>query len=439
MDKFILILSLLFVCNWQVKAENFQLKSPNGTIQVTINWEGGQLKYKVESNGEELIAPSLIGMNTNAFGIKDLADVKKVTNSNGHEDYTPVWGTTQRVSESFNTTTIEFEKDFSIEFRAYDCGIAWRFISKSGKEIVVVNEVSEFNLNKGNTVFFPETDDFSTPFEPNYIPINIEKVAEQKLGLTPVLIKSPKGQAMVITDVNVKNYPGMFVHMSRSGLNATFPAYPSKEKEQFLGRLRLTNIPQLSKMLVVETEGYIAKTKGTNQFPWRAILIETTEKELLTNSLVEALADKPVSDNDFTWVKPGKVVWDWYHNWKFDDVNFKPGINTETYRYMIDFAVENNIEYVNIDDGWSGLHNFNKINKKLDLDEVLAYAKQKEIGIFLWCTWQTLEENLQENLDYFQQLGVAGLKVDFFDRCDQKVVDFVNQLGEECAQRKLLL
>lgn len=149
------------------------------------------------------------------------------------------------------------------------------------------------------------------------------------------------------------------------------------------------------------------------------------------------MAEKPTTD--FSWVKTGKVVWDWYYKWNLENVDFKSGINTETYKYLIDFAAKYEIEYVNIDDGWSTLHNFDNINNKLDLEEILKYAKEKNVGIFLWATWQTLEKNTIEDLDKFEKMGIAGLKVDFFDRCDQKVVDFINFLAEECAKRKLLL
>ena len=153
--------------------------------------------------------------------------------------------------------------------------------------------------------------------------------------------------------------------------------------------------------------------------------------------MVYQLADFP--EQDFGWVKPGKVVWDWYHNWNLQGVDFKPGINTETYKYMIDFAYNNGIEYINIDDGWCKLWDFTKVNPNLNLKEVISYAKEKNVGIFIWAMWNTLDEDLTANLDMFQQMGVAGLKVDFFDRCDQRMVDFVNLLAEECAKRKLLL
>ncbi|MDA3824070.1 MAG: glycoside hydrolase family 97 catalytic domain-containing protein, partial [Bacteroidales bacterium] len=190
--------------------------------------------------------------------------------------------------------------------------------------------------------------------------------------------------------------------------------------------------------LGTESVVYFPEADGFST-PFEANLIESKEINLLSNNLIAALAEKPADSEDYSWVKPGKVVWDWYHKWNLQGVDFKAGINTATYKYMIDFASENNLQYINIDDGWCGLHDFRKINKNLDLEEVLAYAHRKDIGVFLWCTWQTLEKDLDANLEYFKALTIAGLKVDFFDRADQVVVDFVNHLAKECGEKQILL
>jgi alpha-glucosidase len=166
-------------------------------------------------------------------------------------------------------------------------------------------------------------------------------------------------------------------------------------------------------------------------------MVANSAVEILSNQLVYQLANEP--QMDFSWVKPGKVVWDWYYNWNIPDVDFKPGINTQTYKHNIDFAARHGIEYINIDDGWSKLWNFNRRNPDLNLDEVIAYAKSKNVGIFLWAMWNTIDKDFLANLDRFQQLGIVGLKVDFFDRTDQRMVDFVNKLAHECAKRKLML
>lgn len=252
------------------------------------------------------------------------------------------------------------------------------------------------------------------------------------------MYKLPSGKVVVVSESNLFQYPGMFLKKSgQNAFKAVFPKYPKRESQEFLGKLKLVKWPQLSRMVVRSTEDFIAKSGGKRNFPWRVIMVGDSDLDILNNSLVYQLADLP--QGDFSWVNPGKVVWDWYHNWNLQGVDFKAGINTQTYKYMIDFAAKHGIEYVNIDDGWSKLWDFNKINPNLNLEEVLRYAKEKNVGIFLWAMWNTIDKDFIANLDKFQQLGIVGLKVDFFDRCDQRMVDFVNQLAEECAKRKLLL
>jgi len=438
MNKIILALIIL-VLALNAKAQEYSLASPDKSIEVKVSFNNNKLNYKVLKNNELLITTSTLALHTNQFSFDTISNIQQVKKSSETTNIEMLWGISKQIKAAFNCLELILNSQLKIQFRAYNSGIAWRFVSNCNKELQVLNEEANFNFNSSSTIYFPETKGYSTPFEANYLPLNLTQITDSKMGLTPLLIKTAKGTSMVISEVNLEKYPGMFVKLNGNSLQAVFPKYPAKEKEQFAGRWRLTNIPQLSKKTVRTTENYMAKRPGSGNFPWRVIIIASQDKELLQNQLVSLLADKNYKNEQYSWVKPGKVVWDWYHRWNLQDVNFNAGINTATYKYMIDFAAENNLEYVNIDDGWCKLHNLKKVNNKLDIKQVLEYANNKQIGIFLWCTWQTLEDDLIANLNYFQSLGVAGLKVDFFDRCDQKVVDFINELATECAKRKLLL
>lgn len=435
----ILLIALVLISSWSVKSQVYTLNSPDASIDVKLDFTEHTLHYQVFKNKFEIIQSSEIGMHTSAFDSEEFAEITAFNKSMHNALVENVWGISDKVEASYNKLELAFGSDVKIQFRAYNSGVAWRFVTNYDEDMLVYNEEAQFNLPSTSRVYFPATKGFSTPFEANYLPLNLSDVEATQMGLTPLLIKTAEGVNMVISEVNLVNYPGMFVEMNTKGLRGVFPAYPSKETEQFAGRWRLTNTPQLSKKLVRKTEDFIAQCGGTRNFPWRMIIIEDNDTQLLENQLTTLLADKAYDNEQYSWVKPGKVVWDWYHKWNLQDVDFKAGINTMTYKYMIDFAAEYHLQYVNIDDGWSQLHNFQKINKNLDLKAILSYAKQKDVGIFLWCTWQTLQENMIENLDYFQDLGIAGLKVDFFDRCDQNVVDFINQLATQSAQRHLLL
>jgi alpha-glucosidase len=420
-----------------ISAQVHQLSSPNKRLVVSINVDNG-LHYSVQKDGITIIQNSMIALKTNKFTESLFNNKPTVSYTNSKGEINPLWGITSSIADEYSQITLAYPENVSVQLRAYNDGAAWRFITEIDGELLVFDELAEFELPEESVVYFPETESFLTPFEPNYLPNDVSKIDNDKLAHTPMMYTTPQKHVVVISESNLFEYPGMFLKKtSKQSFSGAFPKFPKKEKQEILGRLRLVKWPQLSRMVVKSTEDYIAKSDGKRDFPWRVIMIADSDVEILNNTLVYQLANEP--NMDYSWVKPGKVVWDWYHNWNLQNVPFEPGINTQTYKYKIDFAAKNGIEYVNIDDGWSKLWDFKKINSKLDIEEVIKYANEKGVGIFLWAMWNTIDKDFTTNLDKFQQMGIAGLKVDFFDRTDQRMVDFINRLAEECAKRKLLL
>jgi alpha-glucosidase len=435
-SKLLLVLFLLCIAPI-LSAQTYQVSSPDGAITIKVDIENG-IKYSVLKKGKIIINPSSIGINTSEFSEKIFEEYSRSSQTQNIQVLRPQWGISARIPNNYVCMTIRTLHNVSIEFRAYNNGVAWRFVSDLSDDIIVYNEQVEFVIPEESTIYYPEARSYSTSFEPTYKPIKIEDINSKSFGLTPLMFKTNAGNVVVISESDLFEYPGMFIQKDKKNIiKGVFPKYPKRESQEILGRLRLVKWPHLSRMVVRSTEDYIAKTSGKRTFPWRVIMIADSDREILDNTLVYQLADYP--QYDFSWVQPGKVVWDWYHNCNLQGVDFKSGINTHTYKYMIDFASSNGIEYINIDDGWSKLWNLKRVNSKLNLDEVISYAKERNVGVFLWAMWNTLDKDLIANLDRFQQMGIAGLKVDFFDRCDQRMVDFVNQLAEECAKRKLLL
>jgi len=430
------LILLLLIANILL-AQTYKLKSPNGMLLAKIE-VNGRLTYSLSSNGNEIVTPSGIAMHTSAFTESDFLGKHTATFDSTNRMVNLLWGPQSEIIESFNKLTLNYSNGVSVEFRCYNEGFAWRIVSAHDREVIVYNETGEFNIPPSATVYFPEVNGFLTPFEVNYLPKSMQTIADGTLGLTPFMYKTPSGELVVISESNLFEYPGMFIRKDAgNSIKEAFPLYPKKEKQELPGRLHLVKWPQISRMVVKKTENFIAKSNGNRSYPWRVVMIAQNDFEILQNKLVYLLADEPKMD--YSWVKPGKVVWDWYHNWNLQGVDFKPGINTQTYKYMVDFAAKNGIEYINIDDGWAKLWNFNRVNPNLNLEEVIAYAKSKGVKVFIWAMWNTIEKDFTANLDMFSKLGVAGLKVDFFDRADQRIVDFVNKLAEECAKRNLLL
>jgi len=436
MKKFSIYLTLQLIA-LVVFGQSYKLQSPNGKVYASIEVKDG-LSYAVFNDGNPIVEHSTIAMKANLFDEKAFSGKHRAAYDSSNVMVTPTWGTYAQLQDHYNQLTLSYENGLSVQFRCYNDGFAWRLLTTFDNEIIVFDEPNRFNLPANCTVYFPEVSGFLTPFEVNYLPKPLESIDKDKLALTPFMFKTPNGELVVISESNLFEYPGMFMQKDGDdGFKTVFPKYPKKEKQQLPGRLHLVKWPQISRMVVKKTENYIAKSDGKRSFPWRVIMIANNDAEILQNNLVYLLADDPKMD--FSWVKPGKVVWDWYHNWNLQGVDFEAGINTQTYKYMIDFAAKNGIEYINIDDGWTKLWSFERVNPNLDLAEVIDYAKSKGVGVFIWAMWNTIDKNFTANLDMFSKMGVSGLKVDFFDRTDQRIVDFVNQLAQECAKRKLLL
>jgi len=232
-------------------------------------------------------------------------------------------------------------------------------------------------------------------------------------------------------EANLQNYPGMYVtnNKAKSGFEARFPKYPLQEMNGGFNNLN---------KLISQRADYLVTTKGTRNFPWRIVVISENDAALANNDMVQRLSE-PSKIKDISWIKPGKVAWDWWNDWNIYNVNFQAGINTETYKYYIDFASKNKVEYVVLDEGWSVETNIMEHNPKVDLKALIAYAKEKNVGIILWASWMALHENIDAVFKNYADMGVKGFKVDFIDRDDAKMVNSLYEIAKKAVDHKLLL
>jgi len=248
----------------------------------------------------------------------------------------------------------------------------------------------------------------------------------------PLLVELDHNKKAVIFEADVQDYPGMFMQLNRQsahGIKAAFAPYPLEET---LGGFNRINY------MVKKRADYIARVNGTRNFPWRVVVISTSDKDLLNNDMVQRLAE-PNKISNTSWIKPGKVAWDWWNDWNVSHVDFKAGINTATYKYYIDFAAANHIEYVVLDEGWSDDWDLNKVNPKIDLDELAQYGKQKNVGLILWTTWYAITRDVDGLCAKYATKGVKGFKVDFLDRNDQKVIASTYEIASVAAKHQLVL
>jgi alpha-glucosidase len=412
-------------------AKTLELYSPDKKIKVVIQVDR-EISYSIFCDEKEILSQSPISLTIEGAGILGkeprLSGVKSRTVDD--KIMPPVKEKRAVITDRFNEAVLTFKGNYGLIFRAYDDGVAYRFFTKLKGRVKVVSEEVSFKFGRDHSVYFPVTDSFLSSFERNYSYLPLSRITAEKIAFLPVLVEIPDGPKVAITEADLDDYPGLYLTGSPDGspnLSGKFAAYPLKEE---LKRDRT--------LAVVERAEYIADTNGVREFPWRVLAIARRDGDLIENDIVYRLARTPAL-KDTSWIRPGKVAWDWWNDLNLFGVDFESGINTQTYKYYIDFAAKFGIEYIILDEGWSDPADLLKTNPAIDMAELLSYAREKNVGLVLWCVWLTLDRQLQEALNLFESWGVRGIKVDFMDRDDQKVVNFYKKVAAEAAKRKLVV
>jgi alpha-glucosidase len=429
------LLLICFVLPFAASAQprkTYHVKSPDGKIDLTIT-TAKTISWSVNHEASEVILPSsvsialdngeVLGQNA-AIKSAKTATVNQVLN-------TPIYKK-DHVQDNYNQLTLNFKGDYGLVFRAYNDGIAYRFFTNKKGDIVIKNEEANFNFKNDDKAFLPFVNDyrnhdkFNISFESHYDNISLSAIKKDTLAFLPVLVDLGSGKKAAILEADLQDYPGMYVtgNQGQYGFHGVFAPYPVQES--------LSNI----NYVVNKRADYIAKTNGVRSFPWRVVIISTEDKQLTNNDMMQRLA-APSKVSDITWIKPGKVAWDWWNDWNVTHVDFKAGINVPTYKYYIDFAAANKLEYIIMDEGWSDDHDLNKL--KLDVQQIVDYGKQKNIGVILWSTWYAITRNTDEVFTKYSQMGVKGFKVDFMDRDDQKMVSSLYELARKAADHHLMM
>jgi alpha-glucosidase len=325
---------------------------------------------------------------------------------------------------------LDFEGDYALIVRAYNDGVAWRWETHFAEDVVVKSEDAAFAFAGDWEVMRTNSKTYQTSFESSYEAQILSEWEAGSLAFAPILVSVPGGPRLVITEADLRNYPGMFLTRHRrdkTTLTGMFAPYPAEEKQVDDRHIRVTG-----------EEAFIAKCAGNRAYPWRVIGIAQEDTQLVESTLVYRLAPECALE-DTDWIKPGKVAWDWWNWLNVWGVDFEAGVNSDTYKHYIDFASENGIEYIILDEGWSDTRDLTALKPTVNLKELLAYGKERGVGLILWCVWCTLDRQRAEVLPLFEQWGVAGVKVDFMDRDDQKVVAFYEGLAKDTAEHHLLL
>jgi len=408
---------------------SYDLRSPDNSIEVRIR-TAKSIRYDVLLKGRALLQECTLSLDVDH---KKMGLDPKVIRSNERSENQILEPAVRqkfaKIRDNYKEMRLEMEGGYAVVFRAYNEGVAYRFeTSLAQEQVEIYGEEMTLNFPSNFVVYYPQEDSFFSHNERRYTPQHLREIAPEFIASLPAVIDVGEGAKVAIAESDVEEYPGLWLRgTGGNGLSATFPPYPLHEKLERDRDFR-----------VVESADYIATTTGKRTFPWRVLGIVERDGDLLTNQLVWLL-EKPSLVQDTSWIKPGKVAWDWWNYNNVYGVDFKVGVNTQTYKYYIDFAAKYGIPYIILDEGWYKLGNVLDVVPEINMEELTAYARQKNVGIILWVVWKTLDDQLIPALDQYAKWGIKGIKVDFMQRSDQPVINYYHKVSRETAKRKMLV
>ena len=441
MHKLMTILAaMLLVTTAWAAPKTYELKSPDGRLKVEIK-TGNGICCTLQHDSDLLLQESYVGMymtDGTAYGENDkvVATSKRSVN----ETIETVMYKKSEVKDVFNELTLRF-KEFSLVFRAYDDGMAYRFVSRSKKPFVVKDELSQFNFAQDWNMWaayvaqHTETleSQYYNSFENRYEYTPLSEWNKDRIAFLPLMVDGPAGKKIVVTEADLMNYPGMYLYNGDGGndLTARFAGYPDQVLQGGHSKLQ---------MEVQTRKPYIAECGAGEVFPWRVIAVSENDIQMADNDLVYRLASPADPQADWNWVKPGKVAWDWWNDWNISGVDFVSGVNNNTYKYYIDFASSNGIEYVILDEGWSvnGAADLFQVVPEIDLEMLVEYAAERNVGLILWAGYWAFDRDMEKVCEHYSKMGIKGFKIDFMDRDDQYMVDFHRRAAEMTAKYHML-
>lgn len=417
--------------------------SPDGVLNIHIDTKGNYPQYSIyEGTGENkstyadsnTIALLFNGMRKDSYSITAPKLIKE------HFD-APLYKSVS-FSDEYNQVIVKSKNGVNIEFRAYNSGVAYRFYTTVSKDWIINEEVAEFNFTDDHTAYLPYSTNPSNPkamaFQATYDEVSLTK-AKNLEAFLPATVDCGKAKVTIL-ETDVEDYPGMYILPNQAdnnskgkpiGMHADFAKHP-KTFDYYPWRMQ---------KYVTSSDNYIAKGHGKRNFPWRILAITHEDKEMPTNTLAYQLASPSRIKGDTSWIKPGKVAWDWWNDWGLSGVDFKAGINMATYKRYIDFAASKHLEYIILDEGWYNSKSGDMLTTidDIDLPALVAYGKDKGVGIILWTVFNVLDDQLDQACEKYSAMGIKGFKVDFLDRNDQEGMQMIYRIAKRCAESHLML
>jgi alpha-glucosidase len=429
MKKYVLLLLMIPMLSI-LNAKEYTVKSPSGNLKVNVS-VGSVIEYAVTFNGQEIITPSPISLILENEVLGRNAKVRRDRVVSVNEEIIPVVARKNKViPDVYNQLTLSFQ-NYNLHFRAYDEGVAYRWeITRKGP-VKVMNEQATFTFPADHQVWFPEEESMFTHQERSYLDVRLSEITPQRFASTGLLVDCGNNVKVYISESDlVTDYAGMF--LKGSGEN------PYRLEGKYAGVVLEENQRNDRDVAPVKYADYIAELQGPKSFPWRAMIISNEDRQLVESEMIYKLAPENVLANT-AWIKPGKVAWDWWNALNIYNVDFKSGVNNDSYKYYIDFASEYGLDYIILDEGWYHLDDIMHVVDEIDVQELVDYGKGKNVDVILWVVWKALDDKLTEALDQFEKWGVKGIKIDFMQRDDQWMVNFYEKIARECAARQMLV
>jgi len=408
-------------------AKPVDVVSPDGKNKVVIETDG-KVTYSLFRDGKQILVNSPLSLTVGDHIWGEDKKCGKIERKNISETVHFIVPRKYRQTlNNYNQVILNY-KGYKIEFRVYDDGVAYRFVSTTENNDPVRAEQVQYQFTQDHESYTLLTDQLQNWFEQDYTVKNISALPRDSFSVAPVMVRVDKYNVL-LAEADLYNYAGMYLRPGDMSFNGVFASYPDKE-EPFDGD---------NKIYATTRKDYIIPHCGKRSFPWRVTGIFDHDHEILSSELIYLLSEDKPSGIDYSWIKPGKVLWDWWNDRNIYNVDFKSGINTDTYLYLIDYAAKHGIEYILIDEGWSDRNDLLKLNPAVDIPRICKYAESKGVGVQLWAKWINVDKQLDAAFDQFARWGVKGVKIDFMDRNDAKMVNFYERVALKGMENKLLI
>ena len=421
-------------------ADSVRISSPDGKITCEFSSDAEGIDYSVDYDGKPLFKSEGISLAVGGKNVGAKARFSNLKRESVDANVPSPFYRAKAIRDYYNGVTFTVEKDWSMAVRVYDDGMAYRWIYTGRKPVVITDENVNYVFGGSDVATAPYVRDgageierqYMNCFENTYVQRGVETLDQYRLIVLPMLVESAGGVKVGLTESALESYPGLYLKGIGTGrLDGFFAPYPKTEVQGGHNNLE---------MLVTERENFIARLDGKRALPWR-IAVVAPEDVVLARTNISYLLGEPSRLSDISWIKPGKVAWDWWNDWNIGGVDFQSGVNNDTYKYYIDFAADNGIEYVILDEGWAVNMEADlmKVVPEINVKELVDYAADKGVGIILWAGYYAFDRDMENVCRHYADMGVKGFKVDFMNRDDQKMTDFLYRAARTAAKYGLVL